>query len=76
MEFRFFFDSFREVWRSTKLFFLEEADIKNSKLLAFFMEEGKAVAVASLNRDPLVMEIAEKWNAGVTISEEDAKKYL
>lgn len=55
---------------------IEETDIKNSKLLAFFMQDGTAKAVASLNRDPIVMEIAEKWNAGVSISEEDARKYL
>lgn len=55
---------------------LEEADIKNSKVLVFFIEDGFATAVASFNRDPLVMEIAEKWNAGIKISEEDAKQYL
>eukprot|EP01127_Copromyxa_protea_P009809 TRINITY_DN2339_c1_g2_i1.p1 TRINITY_DN2339_c1_g2~~TRINITY_DN2339_c1_g2_i1.p1 ORF type:complete len:552 (+),score=106.90 TRINITY_DN2339_c1_g2_i1:189-1844(+) len=51
-------------------------DIKNSKVLAFYIESGHATAVASLNRDPIPMEIAEKWNSGAKITEEEAKKYL
>jgi len=49
---------------------------KEFGFLAYYVLEGKVVAACSLNRDPLITQIAELMNAGKIISEIDLKQAI
>jgi len=53
-----------------------EIDPANPKFVAYYIHNDKVVAVSSMNRDPVVAEVAELLQEGVTLSSADLKTAL